>query len=347
MQFYKITLWYTPCILTASFFFFFCRSFYLLGDLLSENPLFEKKRAKYINQLNSFTNRFTPVVLAYYSVLFFANCCSTNVYHLNSGLNANFLPLLFIVLYTFLKVGEFIYGIALVSDTQRTQTINSSGLFILTFIPIATALLFADNLIDLLLPLELLGLMFYFIFLEFNYLSHSKANNPKNQTTTIMRGLLYYFWLSFVGSLFFVLSGLLASTFLPSVGFNLFTLVDAYSGYTKIYLVLISFLIFLGLMLKMGGLFFFFFKSDLYKLLPIYGVLVFSVYTTVLYLLLLVYLVSAIPMFSFCCKLFVSGFLLLITTIALFIGNLSQKNTLYLLAFSSVLTVCFCVLVIV
>jgi hypothetical protein len=49
----------------------------------------------------------------------------------------------------------------------------------------------AGSVLELLLPLEFLGLVFYFIFLEFNFIG--TASSDKQGNKAVMRGLMYYF----------------------------------------------------------------------------------------------------------------------------------------------------------
>ena len=182
-----------PAYCCFFFFFFFCRSFYLLTELAFSSPVFEKKRLKYLSQLSSYTSKATPVVLLYYLALLFRNLVYGNLYGPSFNLYASFLPLLFLVTYIFLKLGEFFYGQYSENVGTKLQHLNSSGFFILNFIPVATCFALSDNLIDLLLPLELMGVVFYFIFLEFSFHAHSKSHKPQNQPSVRLRGLVYYF----------------------------------------------------------------------------------------------------------------------------------------------------------
>jgi hypothetical protein len=144
----------------------------------------------------------------------------------------------------------------------------------------------------------------------------------------------------------FIVSILLYSSSLPLISYFFVSLLHTTSNSTNVY-VLAAALVFIGLTLKMGGLFFFFFKADLYKYLPIYGVLLFSVYTSFFYLILLIYLTGVVPFFGVSFKYLVSSSLVGVTIFLLLSNNLSQKNVLTLAALSSVLTLCLCIFVIV
>jgi hypothetical protein len=96
----------------------------------------------------------------------------------------------------------------------------------------------------------------------------------------------------------------------------------------------------------LGGFFFFFFKSDLYKLLPAHGVILFSVYTSFFYLSLLFFLSAKFFFFAFCFRMLVSGVVFTLTVYSLLFGNLTQRNVLLLAGFSTVLTICFCILIV-
>jgi hypothetical protein len=340
-----VTFWYSPVVLVSAFFYFFIKSLYCLVEFTAFNPVFEKKRIKNMHQLTAFVNRITPVILVYYTGLLFVHY--ENV--IESFKQGNFtlycLPLFVLVLYVFLRICELYFFKSVGTGSQLAPGISTSGVFILAFIPVATALFSASSIIELLLPLELLGFLFYFIFLEYNYSGYSYRTTQRNNSSHVMRGLLYYFWLSFVGSALFVLSMLLNLIFLPSTGFYLIY-TDISTAVASVITVLTSSFIFIGLSLKMGGFFFFFFKSDLYKVLPVFGVLLFSIYTSVFYLFLLFYLSSQIFFFTFCFRMLVSSLVFTLAVYSLLFGNLTQRNILILAGFSSVLTICFCILIV-
>lgn len=252
-----VTFWYSPVVLVSAFFYFFIKSLYCLGEFTASNPVFEKKRIKNMHQLTAFVNRITPVILVYYTGLLFVHY--ENV--IESFKQGNFtlycLPLFVLVLYVFLRICELYFFKSVGTGSQLAPGISTSGVFILAFIPVATALFSASSIIELLLPLELLGFLFYFIFLEYNYSGYSYRTTQRNNSSHVMRGLLYYFWLSFVGSALFVLSMLLNLIFLPSTGFYLIY-TDISTAVASVITVLTSSFIFIGLSLKMGGFFFFF-----------------------------------------------------------------------------------------
>lgn len=344
-SFISFEFWSLPIFLTIFFFFFFIRSLLLLGDFFSVNPFFEKKRVKFNLQLTSFSNQITPLVLVFCILSLFRN--TSVIYNETLGNVYSLLPLFFFILYWFLRIGEKTVYFTLKSN--QNQNINSSGLFLTTFIPVATAMISATNLIDLLLPLELLGILFYFIFLEFSYNTQFN-NNSKTTTTNTMRGLLYYFWLSFIGSALFVTAIAFTSIHYSSINLQNIYLIGASEGrkYAHTVGVLIfSLFLFLGITLKIGGFFFFFFKAELYKLLPMYGIILFSLYSVIFYLFLFVYLAIQLPFFLFYCKWFLSV-LVVFTTIWLFLfSGVNIKNIYVFAGLSSVLTVCFCILIIV
>jgi hypothetical protein len=103
------------------------------------------------------------------------------------------LPLFFVILYLFLRICELYFYKFIGSTTQTNTSLNTAGLFIIAFIPVATAMFCATNLFELILPLEFLGFLFYFIFLEFNYTGGISVRSSKNKNLIIMRGLMYYF----------------------------------------------------------------------------------------------------------------------------------------------------------
>ena len=343
-----IELWYAPTVIFVAFMYFFIKSFLLLGDIFTAAPLFDKKRVKNLNQFTSFTGGLTPVVVFYYSILIFKNAV-LNTARLDEVQPVSiYLPLFYVILYVFMRICEKFFFKKVGRPIEHAQHLNSSGLFILAFIPVSTAMISAQSVLELILPLELLGLMFYFIFLEFNYTNVANTqSSAKHTNQTVVRGLLYYFWLSFVGSLMFVVSLLIYSANLPSASYNFLALIPTLSDQASKVCMLAASLVFAGLTLKMGGLFFFFFKADLYKYLPVYGVLLFSVYTAFFYIMLLYYLTGAVPFFGVSFKYMISCCLVGLTVHLLLAGNISQKNSLLLAAFSSVLTLCLCILVLV
>jgi formate hydrogenlyase subunit 3/multisubunit Na+/H+ antiporter MnhD subunit len=160
-----------------------------------------------------------------------------------------------------------------------------------------------------------------------------------------MRGLMYYFWLSFIGSIFFIVPLIINSIFFPSADFYLIYL-QTFINIKPFFSILSSSFIFIGFSLKMGGFFFFFFKSDLYKLLPAQGIILFSIYTSFFYLLLLFYLSAKIVFFAFCFRMIISAIIFVLSLYSLIFGNLTQRNILLLAGFSTVLTICFCILIV-
>lgn len=189
-----IELWYAPLVIFVAFMYFFLQSFLLLGDLITSNPLFEKRRLKHLHRFSSFISRITPVVLLYYATLF----CKNSAVALRSVNTINsvhiYLPLFFLFLYFFLLICDRLFIKEYSKSGENVQHINTSGLFIVIFIPVATAMISAKSILELLLPLEFLGLIFYFIFLEFNLLGTSNNSTPwKHNNQIVVRGLLYYF----------------------------------------------------------------------------------------------------------------------------------------------------------
>lgn len=161
----------------------------LLGDYFNSNPFFEKRRHKHSYQFSNYSNRITPLLAIFYSTAVFRNFTA---YSVNTGLEIQqYAPLFFLAVYVFLRIGEKAFYTVL--GDSMSQSVNSSGLFLVTFIPVASAMLLADNLINMLLPLELLGVLFYFVFLEFSYSTDKNPTSTKNRINRVMKGLLYYF----------------------------------------------------------------------------------------------------------------------------------------------------------
>jgi hypothetical protein len=187
------TFWYSPIVLVGAFFYFFIKSVLHLSEFTTSNPVFEKKRLKNSQQLTAFVSRITPVILVYYSGLIFVHY-ETILNEFRQGVFTLYcLPIFIIVLYVFLCICELYFYKSIGTGTQAASGVNTSGIFILAFIPVATSLFSASSIIELLLPLELLGFLFYFIFLEFNYIGYSNSSTPRNRDSNVMRGLLYYF----------------------------------------------------------------------------------------------------------------------------------------------------------
>ena len=335
--------WSIPIALSLLFFFYFLRSLMLLGDYFNSNPFFEKRRHKHSYQFSNYSNRITPLLAIFYSTAVFRNFTA---YSVNTGLEIQqYAPLFFLAVYVFLRIGEKAFYTVL--GDSMSQSVNSSGLFLVTFIPVASAMLLADNLINMLLPLELLGVLFYFVFLEFSYSTDKNPTSTKNRINRVMKGLLYYFWLSFVGSAVLITAIALASTQYFTVQLYTISLLGMLSESLTATHAVINVLVFLGLSFKMGGFFFFFFKSELYKLLPMYGVILFSIYSAVFYLLLIISLSSKLPFFLYCCKYSICLVSILITAVLFSFTGFSVKNIYTFAGLSSVLTICFCLVVLV
>lgn len=339
-----LEVWFTPAVILSFFFYFFIQSLLILGDLVTSNPLFEKRRVKHVAQFASFNTKAVPVIIIYYCILFCKNAVVTS-----TGVDSNiiYLPVFYVFLYAFLLICEKLFYMKSRYCASQAQHTNTSGLFIVAFIPVSTATISASSVLEMLLPLELLGFLFYFIFLEFNFIGLGSGRSAdKQKNSVVMRGLMYYFWLSFVGSLLFVVALFMYSTTLPTLSFSSLSTTQLLTSFSVLQ-VCAPGLIFIAITLKMGGLFFFFFKADLYKYLPTYGVLLFSVYTAFFYLVLLIYLGGVLPFFGVSFKYLVSCGLVAATVFLVLSSNLSQKNTLTLAALSSVLTLCLCIIVVV
>lgn len=335
--------WFIPTTLSLLFFFYFLRSLMLLGDYFNSNPFFEKKRHKHNYQFSNYSNRVTPFLIMFYGISIFRNFTS---YSPDVCLNVQqHIPMFFFAVYIFLRIGEKTFYT--VSGSTMSQSINSAGLFLITFVPVASAMLLADNLVNLLLPLELLGVLFYFVFLEFSYSTDADSTSTKNRVNKVMKGLLYYFWLSFVGSAMLITATSLTAVQYHTVQFYTISLLGTLSETLTAAQTVVNTLVFLGLSFKMGGFFFFFFKSELYKLLPMYGVILFSIYSTVFYLLLMINLSVKLPFFLYCSKYIVCLVSVLITAVLFSFTGFSVKNIYTFAGLSSVLTVCFCLVVLV
>lgn len=189
-----IEIWYAPLTIFIAFIYFFLQSLLLVGDLVSSNPLFEKRRLKHLNRFTSFTNRVTPVLLVYYLVLLCKNIVLSKVLLAEVQPVHIYLPLFYTLLYVFVGLGDRLVSKDMGGIQGLNQHINTSGLFILVFIPVSTAMISAESVLELLLPLEFLGLVFYFIFLEYNYIGTSSSLTAEKQNNKVVtRGLLYYF----------------------------------------------------------------------------------------------------------------------------------------------------------
>lgn len=314
----------------------------LLGDYFNSNPFFAKKRHKHGYQFVNYANRVTPFLALFYCISFFRNVTGPALSVTETS--QSYIPVFFIAVYLFLRIGEKTFYTV---SGAMSQSINSSGLFLITFVPVASTMMLACDLISMLLPLELLGVLFYFVFLEFSYSTDANITSTKNKINKVMKGLLYYFWLSFVGSALFVTAIAVSSMQYHSVQFDTLSLLGGLTNEVAVTHVVVNLAVFLGLSLKMGGFFFFFFKSELYKLLPMYGVILFSVYSTVFYLLLVFSLSAKLPFFLYCCKYAISAISILLTAVLFTFTGFSVKNVYTFAGLSSVLTVCFCLIVLV
>lgn len=327
-------LWYLPVILSFVFFLQLIKSFFVLGDYFSANPLFEKRKLKNFTQISVFSSKLSFIFVFTILFLFFQNS--------NQQENKNlYVLLVYVVLFLFYKVivrtnNDF--------KLPQNQTINTSSLFLFGFIPSTTAVINSTNLIDFLIPLEILGLLLYFVLLEFSYTHQTSTKSKRLKLITVIRSYLYYYWLNFVGTASFIIAILISSTSQPTTEF---IYLETFKLNNELSTNLIFFFIFLGLFTKMGGLFFFLFKTDLYKVLSINGVFVFSVFSSIFYMLVFFFFClhnpTALLIFKYC----VSFVIVLITFFLFFLNSLEQKNVYTFAGLSTVLTLTLCVLIVI
>lgn len=315
----------------------------LLGDYFNSNPFFSKKKNKHSHQFLNYSNKVTPFLFVFYSVSIFRNFTGYAVD--SSHALQHYTPLFFVAVYSFLRIGEKTFYT--VSGSSMSQSVNSAGLFLIAFVPVASCMLLADNLINMLLPLELLGVLFYFVFLEFSYSTDPNTTSTKNKISRVMKGLLYYFWLSFVGSAMLIAAISMSAIQFHTIQFHTMSLLGLLFNSLTAAHATVNVFVFLGLSFKMGGFFFFFFKSELYKLLPMYGVILFSIYSTVFYLLLVISLSLKLPFFLYCCKYLITLISVLVTALLFSFTGFSVKNIYTFAGLSSVLTICFCLIILI
>lgn len=327
--------------LGALFLYHIIRSVMLLGDLFTSNPLFEKRRTKYLEQWSMLTNSTSFIVLFYgFFSLFSHQSQCTDI-----G-NSSSLPMLLLILYWFLRLSEnFLkkwYPVSTVS-----QTVSSAGFFILLFVPFSVFIISADNLIDFFIPLELFGLLLYFIIVEYSYSNSFTNLSYKPQPKTIVKGLFYYFWLNFIGTLSLFLSIFILALISPSPEFkNLSFFLPNPPTPLNMANFFFLFLI-IGLTVKAGGLFFFFFKIDIYKFLPVFAVLLFSLFISFFYFLIFFYLTLKLPSTLLWFKYEICGLLAALTVYLLFVANFEQRNVYVFAGLSTATTVSFCLLVLI
>ncbi len=333
-------VWFVPIVLMLLFVFYFIRSLFLLGDFFAANPLFEKKRTKHLAQWTSLVNISSPILIAYYVFLVFEHDNEEKQDYVS------YLPIVYILLFLFLRIIENYLNREALEKENTNQTISSSGMFILAFIPVSTCATTSKNLIDFLLPLEMIGVMLYFVLLEFAYTNQTSENSKRLELTTVTKGFLYYFWLNFIGTAAFVSAILIICLQLPNTSYKLLNYYYEVGLINNIFVWIIALFIFIALSVKMGGLFFFFFKADLYKLLPINGILLFSIFSTFFYLIVFYFLSLNLSFLLFFFKYYICAMLTVMSVVFLYMFGINQKNIYVFAGLSSVVSLIFCILVI-
>ena len=329
-----IEFWVPNLIFIFIFLYLLVKSFSSLSfQEILQLKLNHKSTSKY-NKQSAFTTN-APVILNLTLLITFV------IMFKNLNTNSN-TALLYLPLIHFLFC-FFLYYLS--RNTNKSNT-DGSVYYLALFIPVTVLTTSSTNLLDFVLALELISYLFYFVIIESAYFKNKKQY-VKNSVTakTLIKSFLYYFWLSFVGSATLLSALYMLSTNCPDLNYSTINLY--FVGSSTITQTIVVTLIIIGFFIKMGSFFFFFFKADLYKILSFEGVLVFSVFTSFIYLIIFVSLITEVPYILFTTKYVLVTPLFLATVWMLYANNLKVNNVYVLTGLSSVLTICFCLLVII
>ena len=336
--FSNLEFYFISTFLVISFCITFLKNFITNIKQIISTPILEKKTKK---TYESFTheNEQQTILLILFLIMLTTNVNKQIQYNLQIQ-ETKWIPFMILVLIFFLKILKIINKFFFVNRGITQKTWVSANAFLFLFIPVTASMLTATNFLDIILPFEIFSFLFYFIFLEYSVFE----NKNKNKFKTLLRSFLYYYWLSFLGSIF-----LLAATFflfinLPTTEFFLlekYFLTLNNNNWTKL-LFPSAFLI--GFFIKMGSIFFFFFKANFYKILSISGVLILSLYSTFFYFFIFYYFLCKLPILVYYAKWVLLPLFTLLLTWLILIFNFQFTNIYLFIGFSTVLTGVFCIL---
>lgn len=339
LPFSLIEFWFPTLAVVCMFLSTFLRSFSTFSEALVSNGHNKKVKLKYLQQ-QATKSPNTLAILGGVTVLStFAHVASVDSFAWKS--TGGLLPFWLIFLVFFSLLQFFQTKLSTKNSSKPHVGVGSTGLFLSLFAPLAYLTANAANFLEFILPFELMSYLFYLIFLEFQGTFTKLKSNPQARVKTLMRGLLYYFWFSFLGTVLLFLAMYLVAVSALSFDFK-----DLQTFSTESYNVsgVCGVLLLCGVAFKMGGVFFFFFKADLYKLLDVAGTLVFSIYTTLLYLLIFVCLGAQLPFLWGALKYMAGGVVAVATVSFAFIAGFKLSNFYLFVGLSSVLTALFCIL---
>lgn len=343
LPFTLLEFWLPTLTIIFLFFAVFLRSFSTFSEALVANGHNKKTKLKYLQQQATKSPDISALLWATLGLNLVTHASSNQL-----GITATTK----IGLFPFLCIFTAFYSVMCFFQLRLTPTpqshsrmgVGSTGIFLSLFAPLAYLTATATNFLEFVLPFELISYIFYLVFLEFTGISGRSVKNRTAQTKSLMRGLLYYFWFSFLGTVLLFLAVYFISV--TALSFDFHDLQSAFSGTNRIS-VLCGSLLLSGIGFKMGGIFFFFFKADLYKLLDIVGTLVFSVYTTFFYILIFFCLTAKLPFMWWILKYVAGGLIAVSTVLFALVVGFRLYNVYLFIGLSSVLTVLFCLLVLI
>lgn len=339
LPFSLIEFWFPALTVVYFFLSAFLRSFATFSETAATNGHNKKIKLKYFQQQATRSPSILAILNSVALLSIFSHSIAAESFVWRSAGGLFLFWATFVVFFTILEF--FQSRLSPKNFSKPNAGVGSTGLFLSLFAPLAYLTATASNFLEFVLPFELMSYLFYLIFLEFRGNPITTKTNPQAQTKALMRGLLYYFWFSFLGTVLLFLAMYLMSVSALSFDFKDLQIFssEAYSTCSACGVLLLC-----GVAFKMGGVFFFFFKADLYKLLDVGGTLVFSVYTTFLYLLIFVCLGAQLPFLWWALK-YIAGGVIAVATIAFaFIAGFKLSNFYLFVGLSSVLTVLFCIL---
>ena len=255
LPFSLVEFWFPTLTVICLYVSVFLRSFSTFSEALAANKPNQKIKLKYLQQ-QATINPNTCIILSSVACLsFFSNALAANLFVWRSA--SGLLPfwLLFIVFFALI---QFFHSRLSAQSHIPHIGVSSTGLFLSLFAPLAYLTATASNFLEFILPFELMSYLFYLIFLEFQENPATSKNSPQARTKALMRGLLYYFWFSFLGTVLLFLA-----MYLVSVSALSFEFQDLRNFSTRTYSACVAcgVLLLSGVAFKMGGVFFFFLKQ--------------------------------------------------------------------------------------
>ncbi len=279
--------------------------------------------------------------LCYGNVIFFSKVLKvlkTNyTQNMLSSTKTNFLFFVFFLLAIFfnksstpapmflLTLSIFYFSlISNVLDKILSKTFSSSSLYLIlpSFAIFSFCFLLVKSFLTLFFVIELYSVLYYFCFLSSYTFTNQTILKYKN-------GLLFLLWNNFLTSFFLGLGSFFMLRYFGTTDFLELSLITTSTIYIYIYI--------LGLFWKLGVPLFHFFKLEVYKYLLKENVFLFSIITTSINIIILVFCLSQPIIFN---TIYLHNFFLLVISfsIVLVLINLNLTNILQFFALSGVLT---------